>query len=313
MCNIIIMDTSHSIAVMIPCHNEAGTIGKVIDDFRAHLPNANFYVFDNCCTDNTADIARSHGATIIKEPRKGKGFVIETMLRRVRADYYVMVDGDDTYPADKVNALLKPVMEGNADMVVGARMATDDQSFRPLHQAGNNLVRRLINWIFGSNLTDILSGYRAFSSRVTKAVPVVSSGFEVETELTIQMLYYRLSVLEVQVPYGSRPEGSDSKLRTFRDGARVLWKLFNLIRSFKPLTFFGSLGLVLLALGILAGIPPVWGFIASGYQEVRRFPLAILSVGLVLLSAASGFLGLQLHAMNWRFKELHNVMIRRED
>ena len=155
-----------------------------------------------------------------------------------------------------------------------------------------------------------MSGYRAFNRRVVQRVPVVSSGFEVETEITVQMLYHRLKIVEVQVPYRGRPEGSHSKLNTFRDGFRILWKIFSLFRAFKPLTFFGSFGLVLVALGVLAGIPPVYGFIASDYSRVERFPLAMLAVGLTLLGFGSGFLGLLLHAINWRIKELHNVMVR---
>ncbi|MCK4274903.1 MAG: glycosyltransferase [Phycisphaerae bacterium] len=307
------MESEAKIAVLIPCHNEAGTIGKVIDDFRAALPEAQVFVFDNCSTDDSAAIARSHGAKVLAEPRKGKGFVVEGMLDRVRADYYVMVDGDDTYPAQKVGELLAPVMSGDADMAVGARLRQyQKDSFRPLHVAGNTLIRGLINKIFRVKLTDIFSGYRAFGRKVVERIPVVSAGFEVETELTVHMLYYKLTIVEVQVPYRARPAGSKSKLNTFRDGARVLWKLFNLIRAFKPLTFFGGLGIVLLVLGLLAGAPPVYGFIESGYQQVERFPLAILATGLILLSAGSVFLGLILHAMNWRFKELHNVMVRRK-
>ena len=300
------------IAVLIPCHNEQATIGKVVDDFRAQLPQAAVYVFDNCCTDDTAAIAAAHGAIVLRECRQGKGFVVETMFDRIDADAYVMVDGDDTYEASAALTLLGPVLEGRADMVVGTRMAVhDDKSFRPLHVAGNNLVRGLINRIFGARLTDIMSGYRAFNRRVVQRVPVVSSGFEVETELTIQMLYYKLKIVEVGVPYRGRPDGSVSKLHTFRDGARVLWKIFSLFRAFKPLTFFGGLGLLLLAMGLLAGAPPVWEYFAHADHRITRVPLAILATGLVLLASGSAFLGLLLHAINWRFKELHNVMIRR--
>ena len=296
---------------MIPCRNESSTIGKVVDDFRAQLPQADIWVFDNCCTDDSAEIARRHGAKVVKEPRPGKGYVVANMFHSIDADYYVMVDGDDTYPAEKVHEMLAPVLAGQADLVVGARLAEyDDESFRPLHVLGNKLIRGLINRIFGSRFTDILSGYRVFNRRVVQQVPVVSSGFEVETELTIQMLYYRLRIVEVQVPYRGRPSGSVSKLRTFRDGFKVLWKLFNLIRAFKPLTFFGILAIVLFALGVLAGVPPVYGYVTSPTHEVLRFPLAILATGLMLLSAGSFTLGLLLHAMNWRFKELHNVMVR---
>jgi len=305
------MHDSATTAVLIPCYNEEATIGKVVDDFRAQLPEAGIYVFDNCCTDETAAIAAQHGATVVKEPRKGKGYVIERMFEEIDADYYVMVDGDDTYPADSVGQLLAPVRAGDADMVVGARLAEyADKSFRPLHVLGNKLVRGLINRIFGADLSDILSGYRAFNRRVTRRVPIVSAGFEVETEMTVHTLYYRLKMTEVTVPYRARPEGSVSKLHTFRDGMRVLWKLFNLARAFKPLTFFGGAGLVLLVLGIVAGIPPIYGFVESGFAEVRRYPLAILATGLVILSAISFILGLLLHAINWRFKELHNVMMR---
>lgn len=297
------------IAVLIPCHNEAAIIGKVVDDFRAQLPQADIWVFDNCCTDETAEIARRHGAKVVSEPRKGKGYVVENMFHSVEADYYVMVDGDDTYPADRVGQLLAPVMAGEADMAVAARLVRyEDKSFRPLHVAGNNLVRWLINRIFRSRLTDILSGYRAFNRRVVQQIPVVSSGFEVETELTVQMLYYRLQILEVQAPYRGRPDGSRSKLRTFRDGFRVLWKIFSLFRAIKPLTFFGGLGLVLLALGVAAGLPPALSFLADGH--VRHPSLAVLAVGLILLSAGSTFLGILLHAINWRFKELHSILVR---
>jgi glycosyltransferase involved in cell wall biosynthesis len=306
------MEDKNKIAILIPCYNEEATIGKVVDDFREQLPAAEIYVFDNCCTDRTAEIAAEHGASVLTEPRKGKGFVIESMLDRINADYYIMTDGDDTYPPENVKELLEPVISGQADMSVGARLAQyDDTSFRPLHVAGNALVRWLVNKIFGANLTDIMSGYRAFNRRVVERIPVVSGGFEVETEMTIQMLYYRLKIIEVQVPYRGRPGGSHSKLNTFRDGFRVLWKTFSLFRAFKPLTFFGGVGLILITLGILSGIPPVYGYVASGYQQVQRFPLAILATGLILLGFSSGFLGILLHAINWRFKELHNVMVRK--
>ena len=303
------MENDRNIAVLVPCYNEEATIGKVIDDFRVQLPDAVVFVFDNCSTDRSVEIARRHGAEVIREPRGGKGFVVESMLDRVRADVYVMVDGDDTYPPEKVHELLQPVFEGQADMTVGARLVEyTNRSFRPLHMVGNRLVRWLINRIFKAGLTDILSGYRAFNRKVVNRVPVVSSGFEVETELTVQMLYYRLKIVEVPVPYRERPEGSVSKLRTFRDGFRVLWKLFSLARNFKPLTFFGGLGLILFLLGVLAGIPPLYDYIQ--YRFVYHVPLAVLATGLMLLAAGCVFLGLLLHAVNWRFLELHNVMVR---
>jgi glycosyltransferase involved in cell wall biosynthesis len=306
------MEDRPQIAVLIPCHNEQATIAKVVNDFRAQLPDAVIYVFDNCCTDDTAAIAAGRGAIVIKEPRLGKGNVVEAMMDEVQADFFVMVDGDDTYPADAVGQLLKPVLNNDADMAVGTRLGTPaGNSFRPLHVAGNGLVRWLINKIFRTNLTDIMSGYRAFNRTVVRRIPVVSSGFEVETELTIQMLYYHLGIVEVPVAYRGRPAGSVSKLSTFRDGSRVLWKIFSLARAFKPLTFFGCLGLILFFFGVLAGIPPIYGYIQT--QTVERFPLAILATGLMILSAGSVFMGVLLHAINLRFKELHNVMTRGKD
>jgi glycosyltransferase involved in cell wall biosynthesis len=300
------------IAVLVPCNNEEVTIGKVIDDFHSQLPSATIYIFDNCSTDRTAAVAAEHGASVIKEPRQGKGFVIESMFERIDADFYVMVDGDDTYPADCVHKLLAPVLSDDADMVVGARLSDyADKSFRPMHILGNNLVRFLVNWVGKVQLTDIMSGYRAFNRRVVRCIPVVSSGFEVETEMTIQMLYHRLKIVEVPVSYQPRPAGSKSKLRTFTDGFRVLWKIFSLFRAFKPLTFFGSLGLILLVMGLLAGIAPINDYISDPNHYVRHVPLAILAASLVILSVGCIFLGILLHALNWRFKELHNVLTRR--
>jgi glycosyltransferase involved in cell wall biosynthesis len=300
------------IAVLLPCYNEAVAIGGVVRDFQRQLPEATVYVFDNNSTDDTAAIAREAGAVVIVEPRQGKGFVIESMFSQIEADYYVMADGDGTYPADEVCQLLAPVLAGRADMIVGARLSVYERaSFRPLHMFGNRLVRWLINTIFSARLTDIMSGYRAFNRKLVERVPIVSSGFEVETELTINCLYYNLKIAEIVVPYSARMDGSASKLRTFHDGARVLLKLFQLFRSFKPLTFFGTISLLFFGLGLLAGIPPIVGFIETG--KVARFPSAILATGLMILSAGNVFLGVILHAMNWRFKELHNVMTRRRN
>jgi glycosyltransferase involved in cell wall biosynthesis len=300
------------IAVLIPCHNEEVTIGKVIDDFRRELPSATVYVFDNCSTDSTAKIAQEHGAITMKECRKGKGFVVESMFDRIKADFYVMVDGDDTYPAEYVHELLGPVMSEDADMVVGARpLKHRNGSFRPFHVFGNNLVRRLVNWIGQSQLTDIMSGYRAFNYQVVRHIPIMASGFEVETEMTLQMLYYRLKIVELSIPYRERPTGSESKLRTFRDGFYVLWKIFSLFRAFKPLTFFGSFGLSFLVFGVMAGILPFHDYFTDPNHYVRHVPLAILATGLVILSAVCVFLGIILHALNWRFRELHNILTRR--
>ena len=299
------------IAVVVPCFNEELTIGKVVDDFRRELPAARIVVIDNNSTDGTAALAAAHGATVLREPRQGKGFAVQAMFERVDADIYVMVDGDDTYAAEMVHALLAPIRSGVAHMTVGTRLGTRTaRSFRRFHVAGNALVQRLVNWVGGAHLTDIMSGYRAFSRSVVSRLPIVCAGFEVETDLTLQMLYYRLKIVEVETPYRERPAGSASKLRTFRDGFRVLWTIFTLLRSFKPLTFFGGIGALAFVLGLLAGIPPVVDYVTDPEHYVRRVPLAILATGLMLVATGSVFLGVLLHAMNRRLQELHSVIVR---
>ena len=298
------------VAVLIPCYNEEATVAKVIEDFRRQLPAARVIVFNNRSTDRTVEIAREHDAEVIHEPRQGKGNVIAGMFGTVDADIFVMVDGDDTYPAENVHEVIAPVLAGEADMVVGTRLQEfTDTSFRPLHVLGNNLVRGLVNKIFGAKLTDIMSGYRAYNRRVANGLPVVSSGFEVETEMTINALYYRFEIAEVVVPYRERPDGSESKLNTFSDGFRVLWKIFHLFRAFKPLSFFGAVALFLFILGLVAGYGPIEDYIETG--KVARFPRAILATGLMLLAAGHVFLGVLLHAINWRFKELQTLVVRR--
>lgn len=297
------------VAVLVPCFNEEPTVGKVIDDFRRALPAAEIYVFDNRSDDATARIAREKGAIVVPEPRRGKGHVVAGMFGRVDADYFVMTDGDDTYPADRVGDLLRPLFEGRADMVVGTRLQIHaDRSFRPLHVLGNNLVRSLVNLIFGARLTDIMSGYRAYTRRVAEALPVVSAGFEVETELTVNALYHRFEIAETPVPYGERPEGSVSKLRTYSDGFRVVWKIFSLFRAFKPLTFFGGVGILFGLAGLWAGYAPVVEYFETGL--VPKLPRAVLATGFVLLAFLSTVTGVILHAVNWRLKELHSVVVR---
>lgn len=299
-----------SLAVVIPCYNEEPTIGKVVADFRRELPDARIFVIDNNSSDRSAVVAAEAGATVLREPRQGKGYVVESMLARVEADVYVMVDGDDTYPAESVHALLRPVLEGEADMSVGARLQHfTAQSFRPLHIFGNKLVRSLVNWMAGARLTDIMSGYRALSRRLADRVPLTSVGFEVETELTVQALFQRLRIVEIQVPYRERITGSFSKLRTFHDGFRVLWTIFTLFRSFKPLTFFGGLGLILFAAALAVGLPALVG--RADHRPGDRLTTAVVTTGLALMAAGSAFVGIVLHAMNWRFLEVHGVLARR--
>ena len=306
------MTENKSVAILIPCYNEELTIGKVIDDFKKQLPNATIYVFDNCSTDKTIEIAKSRGATIHKEPRQGKGYVIERMFDIIHADYYIMVDGDDTYPVNRIHDLLEPVVNGDADMAVGARLAQyGSGSFRPLHVAGNNLVKCLINGIFRSNLKDIMSGYRVFNRRATTRIPIVSAGFDVETEITIRALYYGIKIVERDIEYGERPTGSLSKLHTFHDGAKVLWRLFSLFRSFKPLTFFGSIGIILILCSLVSGYMPLYDYFTLG--SVNHVPLAILAASIAVLSSVFIFLGITLNAQNLKFRELHNILLRGKD
>ncbi|MBN2064600.1 MAG: glycosyltransferase [Sedimentisphaerales bacterium] len=305
------MPEQDKIAVMIPCLNEEKTIGKVIEDFRRELPAAEIYVFDNNSTDRTAQIAIDNGARVISEPRRGKGFVVEKMFGSIDADYYIMVDGDDTYSAAHVHELLAMVSSGHADMAIGARLSEyTDKSFRPLHVLGNNLVKMLINWIGGARLTDILSGYRVFNRKVVEKIPVVSKGFEIETEMTIQMLHFHMKIVEINVPYKERPQGSVSKLNTFSDGFRVLWKLFSLFCGYKPLTFFGIASMVTFILGLMVGILPIRDYMTDPNHYVSHVPSAILAACMVLLAFGFAFLGVLLHTINYRMKELHNILTR---
>lgn len=295
------------IAVVIPCYNEALTVGKVIDDFRRRLPQARICVFDNASTDDTARIAAEHGAEVFRVKLRGKGQVVARIMEACPGDVLLMVDGDDTYPADRAADLLEPILAQRADMVVGTRLQTyADKSFRPLHVVGNRLVRGLINRVFGSRLTDILSGYRAFTAELATCVPVTAVGFEVETELTLQTLYHNFVIEEVSVPYGERPPGSASKLRTFRDGWRVLWTIFNIFRSVKPLTFFGSVALLALALAVLCALPGILEYLREG--KVYRFPLLFVGVGLTVICFLSLSVGIILHAINVRLKEIVSLM-----
>lgn len=296
------------VVVLIPCYNEEVAIGKVIDDFRRELPLANIVVYDNACTDRTAEEARKHGATVRFEKRRGKGFVINSMLRAEGADYLVMVDGDDTYEASSVHQLLAPLVEGRADVSVGARRtANREKAFRRFHVFGNNLVRWLINLIFGAGLSDIMSGYRAFTRRVAKSVPVIASGFEAETEMTIQLLSYNFVIAEIPIPYRERPPGSYSKLSTLPDGARVLLKILSLFKSTKPLTFFGLIALLFAALGSLLGGVVLYQLMRS---QAQSGALIVMAGSCGVLSFTSAGVGAILHTINFRFRELHDVLLK---
>ncbi len=241
------------IAVLIPCYNEELTVRKVITDFQKELPEARIYVYDNNSTDKTAEIAREAGAIVCREPMQGKGNVVRSMFRDIEADVYVMIDGDDTYPADAVTELIRPVVEEDVDMVIGDRLSNGTyfkENKRRLNSFGNSMTRRLINFLFHGNVTDIMTGYRAFSRKFVKCIPIMSSGFEIETEMTVSALVYRMRIASVPIVYRDRPEGSFSKLHTFRDGYRALVTLFDLFKNYRPFYFFFMIALVLGIIGI---------------------------------------------------------------
>src|SRR5579859_2931374 len=279
------------LAVLIPCYQEEKTIGKVVNDFRAALPDATIYVFDNNCTDKTAQIAAAAGAIVRREKRQGKGFVVASMFEQVDADIYLMVDGDDTYDAKSANLLLEPILKGDADLTVATRLRQFEQtSFRNFHILGNRMVCGIINWMFQTDIHDIFSGYRAFTWEAARLIPITAKGFDVETELTLQALYRGLVIKEVEAPYGTRPEGSYSKLKTGSDGLLVILKLFLMIRSYKPLTFFGGTSILLFFFGLLAGLRLLHEFAVSRY--VHSVPSAVLAASLIILSAFCLGLGL---------------------
>jgi glycosyltransferase involved in cell wall biosynthesis len=298
-----------SIAVVIPCYQEELTIAKVVRDFRQQLPQAKIIVYDNNCTDRTAEFAREAGAEVRREIRQGKGWVVARMFEEVDADVLVMVDGDDTYDATAVHALLTPILKGEADMTVASRLHVyEDKSFRPLHLAGNQLVTRIINWTFKSNIPDVFSGYRVFTRRAVGMIPITARGFDVETELTLQALYRGLVLKEISAPYRERPTGSFSKLNTFSDGFKVLLKLFLILKSYRPLTFFGSCSIVLLLLGLGAGARPIYEYVTENY--VYAVPSAILAAALMLLSCVTLALGLILNSVNLRLLELERLFCK---
>lgn len=299
--------TGTKIAVVIPCYQEEKTIGKVVRDFRTALPQADIYVFDNNCTDRTAENARAAGAIVRREKRQGKGFVVASMLEKLDADVFVMVDGDDTYDAKAVDSLLAPILNGDADMTVACRLQSHEASaFRNFHVLGNRLVCGIINWMFKSHITDIFSGYRAFTREAAKLIPITAVGFDVETELTLQALYRGLVIAEVQAPYGARPDGSHSKLQTGPDGALVLLKLFMVLKSYKPLTFFGGLAILLMVAGLAVGFRPVFEYAFEHY--VHAVPSAVLASSLVILSFFSLGLGLILNSVNLRLLEVEKLI-----
>jgi glycosyltransferase involved in cell wall biosynthesis len=279
----------HRIAVLLPCHNEEAAVAEVVDAFRAALPGATIYVYDNNSTDRTIDVAQAAGAVVRTERHQGKGYVVRRMFADIDADIYVLADGDATYDAPSAPAMIARLIEEKLDMVVGARVHREEAAYRRGHQTGNRLLTRFVTNIFGRSFSDMLSGYRVFSRRFVKSFPVLSGGFEIETELTIHALELELPVAEVDTPYYARPKGSASKLNTWRDGFRILWSIFQIYRSERPLPFFSAIAIALAAIAIALAIPIVITYIQEGI--VPRFPTAILATGMMLaafLAFASG-------------------------
>ncbi|KPH12132.1 glycosyltransferase family 2 protein [Chryseobacterium sp. ERMR1:04] len=284
---------SPKIAVLVPCYNEALTIEKVVRDFKTFLPNAEIYVFDNNSKDGTAEIAKEAGAIVRFEKKQGKANVVFKMFREIDADIYIMIDGDDTYPVDCVQQMLDQFIDNNCDMLVGDRLSNNsykNQNKRAFHNFGNNLVRSLINMFFGSELKDILSGYRIFSNKFVKNYASTIKGFELETDLSIYSLNYELVIDEYSIDYRDRPEGSVSKLNTFTDGFKVIKLFFNLVRLYKPLLFFGTVSAVLFVLGLLFMTIPIKEYFE--YKYVYKVPTLIFSIMLVILSLLAFMTGL---------------------
>ena len=299
------------VAVLLPCYNEEITIAEVVAQFRAELPDAAIYVFDNNSTDRTAERAQAAGAILIKERRQGKGYVVQSMFRQIDADIYVMADGDGTYAPSSVHQLIAPVLQDEADMVVGSRLHTTSQSqFRRINRLGNRLILSLLNAIFRVRLTDILSGYRAFNHNFVKGLPLFGGGFEIETELTIKAIERGYRVIEVPIDLGARPAGSHSKIQIVRDGLLILNTILALFRDYKPLTFFGAAGLILLGASLIPGLPVVFGFTRAG--SASHLIATILSVGLMLSGLFSISVGLILHTIARRSQEFeHHLRVLR--
>ncbi len=295
-------ETPYQVAVLVPCYNEERAIAKVVADFRSALPGAAVYVYDNNSTDGTVEAARGAGAVVRRETYQGKGHVVRRMFNDVEADVYVLVDGDATYDAPSAPAMITSLIEQRLDMVVATRIDHETAAYRRGHRTGNRLLTGFVAMLFGRAFTDILSGYRVFSRRFVKSFPILSGGFEIETELTVHALELELPVGEVATPYYSRPIGSASKLSTFGDGFRILWTVLRIYRAERPLSLFGAFGTALAIISIGLAIPIVITYVQEGI--VPRFPTAILSTGLMLLGFLSIACGLILDTVTRGRREI---------
>lgn len=292
----------YKIAVLVPCYNEEVAIAKVVEDFRTALPEATIFVFDNNSTDNTVAVARAAGARVFRETRQGKGYVVRRMFTDVEADIYVLVDGDATYDAPSVRRMVGLIIDERLDMVVGSRVHSDKAAYRAGHQTGNRLLTRFVASVFGSAFSDMLSGYRVFSRRFVKSFPVLSGGFEIETELTVHALELGLAVAEIETPYYARPEGSTSKLNTWRDGFRILWTILQLYRAERPLPFFSAISAALAIVAVALAVPIIVTFLET--HTVPRLPTAVLSTGLMLAAFMSFAVGLVLDTVTRGRREM---------
>ncbi len=292
---------SITLAVLIPCYNEALTIAEVVTDFKAHLPQAQIYVYDNNSNDETEAKALAAGAIVRTEKRQGKGHVVKRMFADIEADVYVMVDGDATYDAAAAPKLIKHLLENNLDVVYAARVSQAEQAYRAGHRFGNKLLTGAVAKIFGSDIQDMLSGYRVFSRRFVKTMPILSAGFEIETELTVHALELKLPTAELPTAYFARPEGSMSKLSTYKDGWKILKMIFKLIKREKPMLFCGALALGFFVLGLVLGVPVIVDYLHTGL--VLRFPTAILAASLMVLALLSLMSGLILDTVTLGRKE----------
>lgn len=302
------------IAVLIPCYNESRTIEKVVKDFKAALPEAVIYVYDNNSTDGTAEIAKNAGAVVRHEYQQGKGNVIRRMFREIDAKCYIMTDGDDTYPADEARKLCEPVLKRNADMVVGDRLSSSyfEENKRPFHNFGNSLVRASINSMFKSDIRDIMTGYRAFSYLFVKSFPVLSKGFEIETEMSIHAIDKNMRVENVIIQYRDRPEGSVSKLNTYSDGMKVLMTIMKLYKNYKPMKFFGIIAAILAIIATVFLVPVLSAYADTGL--VLRFPTLIVCCFVYLSAIQSFFAGLTLSTMkqkNMQDYEMSLIMLQK--
>jgi len=293
-----------TIAVLIPCYNEELTIAKVINDFQQELPQSDIYVYNNNSTDKTANIAIKEGAILREVPKKGKGNVIRNMFLEIDADIYIMIDGDDTYPVSDVHKLIQTIKNGEADMCIGDRHSNGsykEQNKRQLHNFGNKLVTKLINSLYKEDLKDIMSGFRAFSKEFVKHFPIHSSGFEIETEMSMHALDKRFKIIEIPIGYIDRIEGSVSKLNTYSDGLKILKTIFWLFKNYKPLAFFTSFSALFFLLSIIVGIPVIIEYFQTSL--VDKIPSAILAVGLMIISIMSLFSGFLLDTIVRQHRE----------